>query len=394
MEYDIAIQRLASVFHQQWSAEGRTQVAFTASAVSALAEVDLSPLKDVAGLVKWIHSSDSFPEQIVGENEYGEPTVTLYRDADIRIEAILWMGAQLGGGGHDHKSRGAFIALKGARLQSHYRYACTEQFMAGVEAGEVSVSTEVLREGAIQPIGLLHEFIHELFFLERPSVSISLRSQVAVPGSALYFLPGLRLDRGREQLLRKRTQLGPILREVHGERLVTALSEIVREGPIAAIHACATALGGGISGAAIDAVGEACAALHGELGKRLSMVLREEVRRRDLQKALAMLRTPEERLFLGLLWSATGLERARSLMQGVSGTDAAPAMVRRCAERAIASDPKVFGAAWSASAADTLGALFGGLAPSDIVACASAQPSLVTGLRDLRSMPAFSGWVQ
>jgi hypothetical protein len=66
----------------------------------------------------WLASGSRRPEASITENDFGQPTITLHRDALFRIEIIQWTSAMAGK--HHHGGAGAFCPIRGDRLNVEY----------------------------------------------------------------------------------------------------------------------------------------------------------------------------------------------------------------------------------------------------------------------------------
>ncbi len=110
--------------------------------------------------------------QQVWPNDYGDPTFTVVRRPQFRIEVIFW--DQAFNPPHDHISCGAFLALHGHRLNRDFRYqehrAYSETLSTGdLDAGDFTYMVEGDTH-YIQPA-----MIHDMFWIDLPVTTVAVR---------------------------------------------------------------------------------------------------------------------------------------------------------------------------------------------------------------------------
>lgn len=199
------ITHLAELVHHFTICELHAEKDFSEAAERALLEADLSPLEDTARLVQWLYSSPSLPPAQSGENDFGYPTITVYRCDSFRIEIIFWPGFPTGE--HDHTAPGAFAVLHGPRLHFQYSFSPSQQLQPGFWIGRMMLkSMDILHVRDVRTITAQDGLIHSLFFLERPSVTVSIRSQNQQSKGCAYRRPGIRFDRAFEDLERSKRE--------------------------------------------------------------------------------------------------------------------------------------------------------------------------------------------
>lgn len=205
----------------------KSDQAFAAVAAEALRRTEpharLSPQTFLSDLV-----GTDLPNTRVGENDYGVPTVTLYRDRVFRIEAIVWPRVRVGI--HDHASPGAFTVVHGERIQHAFSYRLEHVFDDEIGFGELAVDrSEVLHAGDTCEIAVGDRFIHDLIMVDRLGLTLSIRRQRPTPGAVAYnyHYSGMRLHRGG-LFTRRATAIGTIRACAAREDLQVAANIAVR----------------------------------------------------------------------------------------------------------------------------------------------------------------------
>ncbi len=170
--YDL-VQDLARDTQSQWRAKGcRTEV-LPEVAHSVLTKAALHRAFDSRSLIDWFFTSDYLPQQF-GAGHFGQPPLTLFNDGKLLIEALFWQDAETSV--HDHSFSGAFAVVSGESLHSTYVFENVEQVDGELRVGELTpVLQERIALGAVRPIegGKL---IHQVWHLDRPTVSLVVRS--------------------------------------------------------------------------------------------------------------------------------------------------------------------------------------------------------------------------
>ncbi|PYC87404.1 hypothetical protein C7C46_04810 [Streptomyces tateyamensis] len=111
------------------------------------------------------------------KNYFGNACVTVVRTETLRVDVLYWL--QNSSTLHKHVSAGAFLALSGRRLHCEYDFAAADPLDSGVTFGALTATGRtMMRAASVSPI--LPTLVHELYWIEKPSVTVSIR---AVPRS-------------------------------------------------------------------------------------------------------------------------------------------------------------------------------------------------------------------
>jgi len=149
-----------------------------------------------------------------GDSCFGQPSLLLHRGHRFAIEVLFWLdGTNVI---HQHLFSGAFHVLQGSSVHSRFEFRAGSRVNSGMWLGDVVLTgVELLRRGDTRPIRAGSAGIHSLFHLDRPSVTLLVRTlneadrqpQLAFVRPFLAFDPFLKDD----VLARQETMLGVLL---------------------------------------------------------------------------------------------------------------------------------------------------------------------------------------
>jgi hypothetical protein len=279
--------------------------AFTRAATGALADADLPVRLPVAAALTYLAAGAGLPPVVPGENEYGQPTVTVWRGDDFHVEVIVWSLGAIAL--HDHVNAGAFVPLSGTRFHTRFDFVPTGTWADAFTVGDLSRRAgEVLRAGDARGIAPGAAFLHDLVFCDERCVTVSVRRRAASGDSASYLLPGLRLP--NLALPGRRAQALDHLRDHDGPSWNRALERMVATSPDTAVFAL-RALCGILAPAELGRVVQRIVGTWGGDVEWWAGLVGEIVRRSRLERLLP-LADPEARVALA------------ALRAGVDGADA------------------------------------------------------------------------
>lgn len=187
---------LGRAVDSRWSAAGRRNEQLTEIATKALEEVPVPDTLDAVTVLDRLARDDALPKQRKVTDQFGQPPTVLYLSSGLEVQALTWIEGSTSI--HQHGFDGGFRVLQGSSLHVEYDFDQSEELGDGhLLAGTLRMrSSEVLTAGDVRPIPAGPEFIHSLFHLERPSVTIVVRnvsSNLPFPQYD-YRHPGLGID--------------------------------------------------------------------------------------------------------------------------------------------------------------------------------------------------------
>lgn len=168
-----------------WSKSDYDERRFPDIAVSALRSSQLHQQISPASIVSWVLSGGELPEQADPEARFGQPPVTLYRGPRFRVIALFWVDGTTSI--HQHRFSGAFQVLHGSSLHTEFGFEVERRYGTAAATGRLTRrGIRLLRQGDIQPIEAGSAYIHSVFHLERPSVTLLVRTDIDVDAQPQY----------------------------------------------------------------------------------------------------------------------------------------------------------------------------------------------------------------
>jgi len=168
-----AFECLGNKIAKEWMQKNSQEEAFAEIATAQLAESNILTTVAPEEIVSWLMKPEHVLEQKV--SQFGQPPVRVYTGDNFYIEALFWIDGTTSI--HEHAFSGAFGVLAGSSVQSTYAFtpekAASERLIVGHTR---FVTSELLDRGSVRPIHSGDKLIHSLFHLDRPSVSIVVRS--------------------------------------------------------------------------------------------------------------------------------------------------------------------------------------------------------------------------
>jgi hypothetical protein len=247
MEY---AARLGALVERLFREARRDERRFPALALQALAELPPSELRYEDAL-RWALTTPRLPRQDDIAARFGEPPLTLYYGEGFHISLLFWLDGTTAI--HQHGFSGAFHVLSGSSVHNLYDFKRGERVNSRLHLGELRLArAELLARGDSRPIYVGEQMIHSLFHLDRPSITLIVRTikeEDARPQFA-YYRPGIALDpfyapdplQRRLQCLRVMLQLEhpaylPSLKEyLLDADLETALRVVLSQTPPQALY--------------------------------------------------------------------------------------------------------------------------------------------------------------
>lgn len=174
---------LGNEIEQKWNNLDYDEDEFISVVESALLQIRLDEL-DEQKLLNLCLSSISSTHQVGGVN-FGEPPVTVFDGKRFYIEVLFWLSSTTAV--HEHSFRGVFKVLFGSSLHSVWKFNEEDRINENMKFGEVRhISSEVLNQYDQRHILIGDEFIHSLFHLDYPSVSLVIRTKSEVSSLPQY----------------------------------------------------------------------------------------------------------------------------------------------------------------------------------------------------------------
>ncbi|MDI1242230.1 MAG: hypothetical protein PSX80_09955 [bacterium] len=187
--------RLGDEIELQWRDANYDELQLPAIARSQLAEHDLPSKLTPWDVLEWAMAMPELPPQADPNSNFGDPPITVYSGSRFHIDVYFWFTGTTAI--HQHAFSGAFQVLAGSSIHSWYEFLADDYVNVFMEYGRMELKLcEILEVGAVQEINAGRGYIHSLFHLDDPSVTIVVRtrkSPMFLPQYS-YHKPHLALD--------------------------------------------------------------------------------------------------------------------------------------------------------------------------------------------------------
>lgn len=189
---------LGKLVAEHWHRLGRRTGALAEAAASALESLPPGPEVGALPVLEHAAGCEDLPAfQSAMSDVFGQPPLVLHQGDGFYIQALNWIDGTTDI--HQHGFDGAFAVAEGMSLHVRYRFDPGDQLADGhLVVGTLSMEEpEILRPGEVRPINAGFGFVHALFHLERPTVTVVVRnltSGLDHPQFS-YLRPGLGFDK-------------------------------------------------------------------------------------------------------------------------------------------------------------------------------------------------------
>lgn len=298
-------QKLGALTGRLWAERAYEIREFPLAASRALAE--LPPHEHVTfwDVVRWAMLEDPLPSQQDLTAAFGQPPLTVYHwGREFHIELLFWVTGVPGV--HRHSFSGAFHVLHGSSLHTEWRFAECRTWATGLIGGDLSlVGAELLTTGQSRPITSGQDFIHATFHLDRPSITVVIRTNLErdrLP-QHVYVPPCFAYDDRLPDTIHRRLQLLTMLRASGRWReAADVLRHLFNSPDVQSVfHILSAAwLETNDADQRADLLATA-GARHGALVEAMRPMLEQLDRRRRLMDLRATIDDPDLQFFLALL---------------------------------------------------------------------------------------------
>jgi hypothetical protein len=227
---------LGRLVSEEWGRRGRRAGTLSEAATAALGTLPPGPEVGALAVLEHAARREDLPaSQSALADVFGQPPLVLFAADDFYIQALNWIDGTTDV--HQHGFDGAFAVAEGLSLHVPYRFAPTGRLADGhLVVGDLSMGEpELLRPGAVRPIISGFGFVHALFHLERPTLTVVVRnvsSELDYPQYS-YLRPGLGYDKlWTDKRTGKRLQAIGAMHRLDPASARRAVAEIVSEAPV------------------------------------------------------------------------------------------------------------------------------------------------------------------
>jgi len=183
---DSYFQELGQIVNDLWFSVGYDDDQFPRVAARALVEF---PPRDVTAdtiLTPLLTRNDcirQFDAEV--QPKFGDLALTVFRCSRFHIDALFWVDGTTSI--HQHGFDGAFRVIAGSSIHSQFRFVPQTSFSNRLIAGDLNcIKVELLSQGDTREIHAGERFVHSLFHLDRPSITLVVRTTYA-PNRPIQF---------------------------------------------------------------------------------------------------------------------------------------------------------------------------------------------------------------
>ena len=299
---DTYFSELGRTVYDKWKAKDFSLTEFPMIARMALEKKPPARHVDLDQLLRDFLLDDNQPFQT--SSGFGQPELIVYDCPKFYIQILFWLDGTTDI--HQHSFSGAFHVLAGSSIHSRFDFTDVSPITPHFQLGDLKLrDTHLLEKGCTVPIHSGHGFIHSLFHLETPSVTVVIRTH-SDPGTDpqfTYLPPHVALDPLKQDALTtRRKQLLDVLEQTEDENyaplIIKMLNGLDFERGFFILQNCVATLRHlGFWEKAL----ETFARKHGQLALLIAPTLDEIIRRDGITALRASFEDVEHRFFLALL---------------------------------------------------------------------------------------------
>jgi hypothetical protein len=186
---------LGNEIEKRWRAMDYDEERFPALAADGLRRACLPEKVSAWDVLEWTLRQNELPRQMDVHGRFGDPPVTVFVAPRFYIDVYFWFQGTTSM--HQHGFCGAFQVLEGSSIHSWYEFETREAVNSFMQIGTLGLKVcELLKVGDVQEIRPGRQYIHSLFHLDHPSVTIVVRTEKSplfLPQFD-YHKPGLAVD--------------------------------------------------------------------------------------------------------------------------------------------------------------------------------------------------------
>ena len=335
-----AIEQLGQQIEAEYAAAQYDSRALPQIACAALRAAAPHRWFSLEHMIRWYLCAPQVPAQ-GREASFGEPPLTLFVGRRFFIEALTWMDGTTSI--HRHGFSGAFSVMQGGSLHTQYRFAVRQVVNQHLQLGALhAAEPELLRVGDTRAIVSGDGLVHSLFHLERPSVTLVVRSYFdpdAAP-QLTYWRPGVALDPFyRDDRLPRLQQLLTAAYQARLPERAMLAREFLQT---ADLHSSILVLQQllGVAADETTALVELVMERHGALASELPLFLAEQQRERQIVHWRKEAHAPAHRLLLALVLNVDDREQIlRLVREEFPGADPIELIVKWVGEMSPPSQP-------------------------------------------------------
>jgi hypothetical protein len=159
----------------RWKRLDYDEERFPEVALAGLTALPPSDHVDFREIAHWALDIEHLPHQADIDAEFGNPPLTVYNGKGFRIDVLFWIEGVPSI--HQHGFSGAFHVLRGSSTHTLWTFEPSKRIQMRLLLGQASLqSAEVLKKGDSRIILAGSRMFHATYHIDRPSVSIVVRT--------------------------------------------------------------------------------------------------------------------------------------------------------------------------------------------------------------------------
>jgi hypothetical protein len=308
------ITELGNHVEKLWREKKYNEELFPAIASQALREFDVPNKLSVWEIAKWTLNQTELPLQQDLPARFSDVPITIARYPRFHIDVFYWYDGVTAI--HQHSFCGAFQVFEGSSLHSNYEFQVEEKLNFFSEIGKIKLKqAQLLKKGDVREIADGKRFIHSLFHLDQPSVTLivrTIRTPLSYPQFS-YRKPNLAIDPYFEDPTTvKKIQVAVMLIRMKRDDADEQIAELLRSSDLLV---CYHILGNvrpylasnelektfNISQNRFTKLIGVVQETHGKSADSLPQIFAEEIKSEEIASRRSLITDAEHRFFLALL---------------------------------------------------------------------------------------------
>lgn len=323
-------QELGELIERRWRKENYSEQLFPELAAQALTESNLPAQVDPWEIIRWVQGATALPDQKDAEGRFGDPPITLFAGPRFYVDVYFWLDGTTSI--HQHAFTGAFQVLLGSSIHSRYSFNEKQTLSEHFSIGELKLEeVQLLQKNDVRLIQPGRNFIHSLFHLDRPSATITVRTE-HTPSAALqwdYRKPYFATNPFfRNQVMAKKLQTIGLLLGMKHKDADAMIGDLICSSDFHTAYFALEAFFHAVKNSQMDslfglstgddrfnAMLERARGAHGGLVDLISAVFDEQVRQQNIVMRRGSITSEEHRFFLALLLNVPSREKILELVK-------------------------------------------------------------------------------
>ena len=323
-------QELGELVERRWRKENYSEQLFPELAAQALTESNLPAQVDPWEIIRWVQGATALPDQKDAEGRFGDPPITLFAGPRFYVDVYFWLDGTTSI--HQHAFTGAFQVLLGSSIHSRYSFNEKQILSEHFSIGELKLEeVQLLQKNDVRLIKPGRNFIHSLFHLDRPSATITVRTE-HTPSAALqwdYRKPYFATNPFfRNQVMSKKLQTIGLLLGMKHKDADAMIGDLICSSDFHTAYFALEAFFHAVKNSQMDslfglstgderfnAMLKRARETHGELIDLIPAIFDEQVRQQNIVTRRGSITSEEHRFFLALLLNVPSREKILDLVK-------------------------------------------------------------------------------